>query len=140
VKSQVKRYDEVMEPYKRPPACCAQQTITVPPAVAAKTRQKHDYPSKEHRRSYARRTSAERTFATIKDPAATSIARGWCRLMGVTPLSLWLACLLAVRNQRILDAYHARQADNDKRAAAGLPPRTRKRRRTTLASLAAAPP
>jgi hypothetical protein len=60
--------------------------------------------------------------------------------MGVTPLSLWLACLLAVRNQRILDAYHARQADNDKRAAAGLPPRTRKRRRTTLASLAAAPP
>jgi hypothetical protein len=96
--------------------------------------------AKEHRRSYARRTSAERTFATIKDPAATSIARGWCRLMGVTPLSLWLACLLAVRNQRILDAYHARQADNDKRAAAGLPPRTRKRRRTTLASLAAAPP
>ncbi len=131
---------EILTPPEHPPACCAQQTITVPPAVATKTRQKHDYPSKEHRRSYARRTSAERTFATIKDPAATSIARGWCRLMGVTPLSLWLACLLAVRNQRILDAYHARQADNDKRAAAGLPPRTRKRRRTTLASLAAAPP
>jgi len=27
-----------------PPACCAQQTLTVPPQVAAKTRQKHDYP------------------------------------------------------------------------------------------------
>jgi len=117
-----------------------QQTITVPPDVAAKTRQKHDYPSPEHRRSYARRTGSERTFSTIKDPATTSIARGWCRLTGLTPLCLWLACLLTVRNQRILAAFDARQADNARRAAAGLPPRTRRRRRTTLASLAAAPP
>jgi hypothetical protein len=93
-----------------------------------------------HRRSYARRTGAERTFSTIKDPATTTIARGWCRLTGLTPLTLWLACLLTVRNQRILSAYRARQADNARRAAAGLPPKTRKRRRTTLASLAAAPP
>ncbi len=101
-----------------------QQTITVPPEVAAKTRQKHDYPSKEHRISYARRTGSERTFSTIKDPATTSIARGWCRLTGLTPLALWLACLLAVRNQHILAAYAARQADTARRAAAGLPPRT----------------
>jgi hypothetical protein len=131
---------EILTPPKHPPACCAQQTITVPPAVAAKTRQKHDYPSKEHRISYARRTGSERTFATIKDPATTSIGRGWCRLMGVTPLALWLACLLAVRNQRILSAFDARQADTARRAALGLPPRTRKRRRQTLASLAAGPP
>ena len=44
--------------------------------------------------------------------------------MGLTPLMLWIACLLAVRNQRILTAYDARQADNARRAAAGLPPRT----------------
>lgn len=131
---------EVLTPPEHPPACCAQQTITVPPEVAAKTRQKHDYPSPEHRRSYARRTSAERAFSTIKDPATTSIARGWCRLMGVTPLALWLACLLAVRNQRILSAWDARQEQNARRAAAGLPPKTRKRRRQTLASLAAGPP
>jgi len=131
---------EILAPPEHPPACCAQQTITVPPAVAAKTRQKHDYPSAGHRRSYARRTGSERTFSTIKDPATTSIARGWCRLMGVTPLALWLACLLAVRNQRILDAYDARQEQNARRAAAGLPPKTRKRRRQTLASLAAGPP
>ena len=131
---------EILTPPEHPPACCAQQTITIPPAVAAKTRQKHDYPSKEHRRSYARRTGSERTFSTIKDPATTSIGRGWCRLMGVTPLALWLACLLAVRNQRILAAFDARQADTARRAAAGLPPRTRKRRRRTLASLAAGPP
>jgi hypothetical protein len=131
---------EILSPPEHPPACCTQRTITVPPAVAAKTRQKHDYPSPAHRASYARRTASERTFSTIKDPATTSIARGWCRLMGLAPLALWLACLLAIRNQRTLNAYSARQAGNNRRAAAGLPPRTRKRRRTTLATLAAAPP
>ena len=60
--------------------------------------------------------------------------------MGLTPITLWLACLLAVRNQRILTARDARQADDARRAAAGLPPKTRRRRRKTLASLAAAPP
>ena len=131
---------EILTPPQNPPACCTQQTITAGPAVAAKTRQKHDYPSAAHRRSYARRTGSERTFATIKDPATTSIARGWCRLMGLTPLTLPIACLLVIRNQRILHAFDTRQADNARRAALGLPPRTRKRRRQTLAMLAAAPP
>ena len=133
---------EILTPPEHPPACCQQQTITVPPDVAAKTRQKHDYPSQSHRRSYARRTGAERTFATAKDPASNNIARGWTRLMGLAPLMLWLTCLLAVRNQRILTAFDARQADAARRAAAGLPPKARRRRRTTRASLAAtaAPP
>ena len=77
--------------------------------------------------------------ATIKDTATTSIARGWCRLTGLAPLTLWIACLLAVRNQRILTAWDARQQDDARRAAAGLPPRTRKRRRTSPAQLAAGP-
>ena len=131
---------EILTPPGHPPACCTQQTITVPPDVAAKTRQKHDYPSAAHRHSYARRTGSERTFSTIKDHASNDISRGWCRLMGLTPLTLWLACLLAVRNQRTLHAWDTRQADNARRAAAGLPPKTRRRRRTTLAMLAAAPP
>ena len=131
---------EILTPPGHPPACCTQQTITVPPGIAAKTRQKHDYPSPQWRRSYRRRTAAERVNATIKNTATTSIARGWCRLMGLAPPSLWIACLLAVRNQRILTAWDARQDDNARRAAAGLPPRTRKRRRQTLATLAAGPP
>jgi hypothetical protein len=131
---------EILTPPEEPPACCTQQTITVGPQIAAKTRQKHHYPSAAWRRSYARRTSAERAFATIKDPATTSIARGWCRLMGLTPLMLWTTCLLAIRNQRILTAYQARQTDNARRAAAGLPPRTRKRRRTAPAGLTTGPP
>ena len=123
---------EILAPPGNPPACCTQQTITVPADVLAKTAQKHDYPSATHRRSYARRTGAERGFATAKDPATNSISRGWCRLMGLTPLTLFTVTLLIVRNQRILTAWDARQAENTRRAAAGLPPRTRKRRRKTL--------
>ena len=112
---------EILQPPQHPQACCAQQTITVPADVLAKTAQKHDYPSAAHRRSYARRTGAERGFATAKDPATNDISRGWCRLMGLAPLMLFTATLLIVRNQRILDAWHARQAGNARRAAEGSP-------------------
>ena len=128
---------EILQPPQHPPACCTQQTLTVPPDVTAKTAQKHDYPSAAHRRSYARRTGAERGFATAKDPATNDISRGWCRLMGLAPLMLFTTALLIVRNQRILQAWNARQDDNHHRAAKGLPPPTRRRRRTTLTTLAA---
>jgi hypothetical protein len=132
---------EILTPPQHPQACCTQQTITVLPEVTAKTAQKHDYPSAAHRRSYARRTGAERGFATAKDPAANDIARGWCRLTGLAPLMLFTTTLLIVRNQRILTAWNARQAENARRAAAGLPPKTRRRRRrTTVTALATAPP
>jgi hypothetical protein len=132
---------EILTPPGHPQQCCIQQTITVPAGVNAKTRQKHDYPSAAWRRSYARRTGAERGFATVKDPAAGTIARGWCRLMGLAPLMLFTTVLLTVRNQRILTAWNTRQEENQRRAAAGLPPRTRRRRRKTLAALISpAPP
>ena len=108
--------------------------------MLAKTAQKHDYPSAAWRRSYSRRTGAERGFATAKDPATNDISRGWCRLMGLAPLMLFATTLLIVRNQRILHAWNTRQEENQRRAAAGLPPKTRKRRRKTLAGLAAGPP
>jgi hypothetical protein len=130
---------EILHPPEHPQACCAQQTITVPPDVLAKTAQKHDYPSAAWRRSYARRTGAERGFATAKDPATNTISRGWCRLMGLTPLMLFTATLLIARNQRILAAWTTRQAENERRAAAGLPPKTRNRRRKTFTTLAAGP-
>jgi hypothetical protein len=131
---------EILQPPQHPPACCTQQTITVPADVLAKTAQKHDYPSRAHRRSYARRTGAERGFATAKDPASNDITRGWCRLMGLAPLMLFTTALLIARNQRILTAWNTRQDENTRRAAAGLPPKTRKRRRKTLTALAARPP
>ena len=131
---------EILQPPQHPQACCPQQTITVSPDVLAKTAQKHDYPSAAHRRSYARRTGAERGFATAKDPATNDISRGWCRLMGLTPLMLLTTTLLAVRNQRVLAAWNTRQEENQRRTANGLPPKTRRRRRRTLASLATGPP
>jgi hypothetical protein len=131
---------EILTPPEDPPACCTQQTLTVPPDVLAKTAQKHDYPSAAHRRSYNRRTGAERVFATLKDPATNDISCGWCRIMGLAPRLLFTTCLTITRNQRITTAWDRRQEDNARRATAGLPPRTRRRRRRTLASLVTAPP
>jgi len=125
---------EILAPPQNPPACCTQQTITAGPQTAEKTRQKHDYPGRAWRLSYNRRTAAERLNSTIKDPATTSISRGWIRLMGLTAAMLWTACLLAVRNLRILNAWQKRQDENARRAAKGLPPRTRSKRRQTTAA------
>ncbi len=84
------------------------------------------------------------TRQTITVPAdmlaKTAQKRGWCRLTGLTPLMLFTVTLLVVRNQRILTAWNTRQEENARRAARGLPPRTRKRRRKTLADLAPGPP
>lgn len=128
---------EILNPPLHPQACCTQKTITAGPQVAAKTRQKHDYPSQAWRISYRRRTAAERLNAAIKDTAVNSIDRGWIRLTGLPPLMLWLACLIVVRNQRILAACQ----HNAHRAASGhrQHPRARKRRRE-LAAAAAGPP
>ena len=134
---------QILKAPEHPPTCCQQQTITVPPSVNAKTAQKHDYPSTEHRRSYARRSAAERTFSTVKDPATNHLGKGWCRTMGLTPIALFTATTFIARNLRINDAFTARQAENQRRAANGLPPTQRKRRRQTaedLINTANAPP
>lgn len=133
-------HPEVLSPPQSPPPCCCQKTITVAPEVHAKTAQKHDYPSKAHRRSYARRTGAERTFSTVKDPTTNDISHGWCRVMGTTAVTLFVACLFVVRNDRVVRAFEIRQAENERRTAAGLPLRTRRRRRRPLAELANSSP
>jgi hypothetical protein len=127
----------ILDPPEHPPACCTQHTITVPPSVNAKTAQKHDYPSAAHRASYNRRTAAERTFATLTDRATNDLSRGWCRQMGLTPIALHTATTLIARNIRIANAFAARQAANQRRTEYGLPPRTRKRHRTTIHDLTA---
>jgi hypothetical protein len=131
---------EVLNPPTHPPCCCRQHSLTIPPTVNAKTAQRHDYPSAAHRRSYARRAGAERTNSTIKDPASTDTTRGWCRLTGLTAITLFMACAYIVRNQRVVQAFNARQADDARRAAKGQPPKTRRRRRRTLNDLIATPP
>jgi hypothetical protein len=119
------------------PRCWSCATLSVPPEVNAKTRQKHDYPSKSHRISYGRRTGVERSFATLRDPASTDVTRGWCRLMGLTAISLLLGCAVVVRNERVLAAFARRQREEARRAAAELEPRTRRRRRRNTTDLIA---
>jgi hypothetical protein len=134
---------EVISPPEHPPTCCSQRTITVPASVNAKTAQKHDYPSPEHRRSYARRSAAERAYATVKDPASNDLSRGWCRLTGLAPIALLAASVFVARNLRVADAFAARQIEDERRAACGLPPKRRRRRRKTAEDLiggANAPP
>jgi hypothetical protein len=125
----------VLAPPEHPPLCCTQVTLTVPPSVNAKTRQKHDYPSRAHRLSYGRRSAAERSNSTVKDPASHDISRGWSRQMGLTSMTLMLTCLFVVRNQRVLASFAAKEAVDQRRAAQGLAPKTRRRRRTTISDL-----
>jgi hypothetical protein len=130
---------EIFAVPEHPPTCCTQQSITVPPQVNAKTRQRHDYPSAAHRASYGRRSGAERANSRLKDPAGINIdQKGWCKLMGLVPLSLFLACACVVVNFDLIDVFEAHQAEQARRAVTPLP-RPRARRRTTLADLARVP-
>jgi hypothetical protein len=101
--------------------CCSQKTITVPPQIAAKTRQLHDYASREHRLSYQRRTAAERTYASLSDPSVGGMRRGWCRLFGLAKNTLVYALAVSVRNMRIADSFEKRQEAK--------PPSTARRKR-----------
>jgi hypothetical protein len=79
----------------------------------------------------------ERSYATVKDPASTDITRGWCRVMGLTAITLLLACAVVVRNGRVINAFEERQRIDARRQAAGLEPRTGRRRRRTIDDLIA---
>jgi hypothetical protein len=126
---------EISSPPDPAPPCCEQITITVAPEVNAKTAQKHDWPSKAHRLSFSRRTAVERTFSTIKDPATTDVSRGWCKVMGLTPMAILLACALVTRNLRVEDAFERHLAEEERRQKSVLTPRRRKRRRRTIDDL-----
>jgi hypothetical protein len=54
-------------------------------------------------------------------------------------VTIFLSCAVVARNMRIEDAYYEREQENSRRAIAGLPPRTRKRRRRTFEDLVATP-
>lgn len=46
------------------------------------------------------------------DPATNDVSRGWCRIMGLTEISLFTATVLIARNLRVADAFAARQAED----------------------------
>ena len=131
-------HPSVLSPPEHPPTCCTQQSLTVPPQVNAKTAQKHDYPSAAWRSSYGRRSAVERSNSTLKDPAGINVdVRGWRKLMGVTPLGLFLACACVVVNFGLVDAFERHEIAQARRSTPPIP-RPRPRRRRTLADLVAA--
>jgi len=117
----------VTHPPTELPRCCAQVSITVAPQVNEKTRQKHDYPGPAHRDSYARRTAAERSYASLADPSVGGIRRGWCRLFGRAKNTLMYALAVLVRNVRIVESFERRKAQEVR--AQSIAPRRRRRRR-----------
>jgi hypothetical protein len=122
-------HPRVLDPPVSPERCCRQVSITVPPEVNEKTRQKHPYPGAAFRRSYSRRTAAERSYASLCDPSVGGIRRGWCRLFGLAKNTLMYALAVVVRNIRIVQSFERRLAEEQRRAATGAPPRRRRRRR-----------
>ncbi len=127
---------EILEPPQVPPACCTKQSLTVPPQVNAKTAQAYDCPSSAWRTSYARRSAVERSNSRLKDPAGIDLGvRGWCKLMGVTPLALFCACACVVVNFGLIHAFCRHEAEEAARPTPRVP-RPRQRRRRTLADLA----
>ncbi len=124
----------VSNPPTELPRCCAQVSITVAPQVNEKTRQKHDYAGPAHRDSYARRTAAERTYASLADPSVGGIRRGWCRLFGRAKNTLMYALAVIVRNVRILESFERREAQEARAKSIGpVRRRTRRHQRDTPA-------
>ena len=76
---------EILQPPEHPQACCAQQTITVPPDALRQDRAETRLPVGGLAPLLRPAHGAGRGFATAKDPASDDISRGWCRLMGLTP-------------------------------------------------------
>jgi len=119
----------IAEPPLLPPRCCRQASITVPPSINDKTRQKHPYPSPRHRRSYARRTAAERAYARLADPAGEGVRRGWCRLFGTAKNALMYSLAAVVHTLRISESRERQDQAEARRAAFGPSDQTRKRGR-----------
>ena len=82
-------------------------------------------------------TPRSKTPPPTTSPAAGVASWGW-------PLvALMLTCLFVVRNQRVLASFETRVAEEQRRQAVGLAPRTRRRRRQTISDMvtaSAAPP
>jgi len=91
------------------PSCCVQKTLSVPVEIWAKTSQRIDYPSDAHRRSYARRVGAERTYGWLATVATIGIRRGWSRLAGTTKNALMYALAVVVRNIRLIEKFERQE-------------------------------
>ncbi len=109
-----------------PPACCSQDTITLPPTEGVKFRQPLHFGSTEwHERYRSIRSANEGMNGFVKDPAHEALGEaGRRRVMGRAAQSLIVAFLLMAANVRKILAFRA----NRLRTSAERPVRRRRRR------------
>ena len=116
-------HPEILTPPQHPPACCTQQTLTIPPGHRGQDPPETRLPLRgpppllypPHRRR-TQPSPPSKTRPATPSPAAGAASWASPRSPSGSP------ALHAVRNQRILNAWNARQAENNRRAAAGLRP------------------
>lgn len=124
----------VLNPPATPPTCCTQLSITAPPSVAPKTRQKHPYGSQSWQTSFNRRTAVERDNGRNEDAAIVDLSRGRIRVQGRAKTQFFHALAQAATNIQMHEAFGSDQPRHERAAAAILgttrPPRSRARRRT----------
>lgn len=141
-----KAIPEIYTPPKAPNKCCTQKTITVPPTVSAKTRQKHDFGSRTFKDSYKRRTAVERAFGDVKSKAGEDVSRGRIRLMGRTKQLFMRTIAYVARNTRIVARFIEKSASppvpftRAKRRKQAWPPLANSQRADDINDVEAEPP
>ena len=82
-----------------------------------------------------RRSAVEHSNSHLDDPARINLdVRGWCKLTGLTPLALFVACASVVVNLGLVDAFEAHELEEAGRSTPRQP-RPPARRQPTLAEL-----
>ncbi|MGA8724675.1 MAG: hypothetical protein WB565_06510 [Acidimicrobiales bacterium] len=98
---------------ERPPKCCKQETVTVPPSAGAKFFQSVPYATPEHEQVYAGlRSSVEGLNGFLKDSAFEGMAEPLRRrVRGVAAQSILVAFQIVAGNWRKIDGFLQRMAD-----------------------------
>ncbi|WP_217616767.1 hypothetical protein [Cellulomonas sp. GbtcB1] len=86
---------------------CVQKSIVVPAGVDAKNRQRHPYLSQRWFNEYRKRSTVERSYASIKHPANEDVGRGWVELFGLLKVSFMFAIGAMSQNLRLVIRYLA---------------------------------
>lgn len=80
------------------PHSCGQRTVSIPPTVSPKLRQRYRWGSPEWRAAYSRRARVEGTFGLLKSPHHGGVRREWTRQVGIIKTTLALAVAVMSTN------------------------------------------
>jgi len=70
--------------------CSAKEHHSAPSAPTPRPAQKHGLPpSQAHRRALMHADRCRAVELAVKDPATIDVSKGWCRIMGLVPISLF---------------------------------------------------